>query len=68
LQRTFSEVDRHCPLFESFSPHIERALNSLFRRRLSVPELAGRVHALAGRLQLPLPTGRKRIDYLSWLD
>jgi hypothetical protein len=49
-------------------PHIERALDSLFRRRLSVPEFAGRVRALAGRLQLPLPTGRKRTDYLSWLD
>jgi hypothetical protein len=49
-------------------PHIERALDSLFHRRLSVPELAGRVRALAGRLQLPLPTGRKWTDYLSWLD
>jgi hypothetical protein len=45
--------------------HIERALDSLFRRRLSVPELAGRVRVLAGKLQLPLPTGRKQTDYLS---
>jgi hypothetical protein len=48
-------------------PHLERALDSLFRRCLSVPELAGRVRLLADRLQLPLPTGRKQTDYLSWL-
>jgi hypothetical protein len=53
---------------DSAYPHIERALDSLFRRRLSVLGLAGRVRILAGRLQLPLPTGRKPTDYLSWLD
>jgi hypothetical protein len=51
---------------DSAYPPLERGLNSLFHRRLSVPELAGRV--LAGRLQLPLPTGRKRTDHLRWLD
>jgi hypothetical protein len=53
---------------DSACPHIERALDSLFRRCLSVPEPAGRVRVVAGRLQLPLPTGRKRTDHLSWLD
>jgi hypothetical protein len=53
---------------DSADSRIEMALDSLFRRRLSVPELAGRVRVLAGMLQLPLPTERKRTDYLSWLD
>jgi hypothetical protein len=53
---------------DSAYPHIEMALDSLFHRRLRVPELAGRVRVLVGRLQLPLPTGRKQTDYLSWLD
>jgi hypothetical protein len=53
---------------DSAYPHIEGALNSLFCQRLSVPELAGSVRVLPGRLQLPLPTGRKQTDYLSWLD
>jgi hypothetical protein len=52
---------------DSAYPRIERVLDSLFRRRLSVPELADRVR-IAGRLQLPLPTGRKRTHDLSWLD
>jgi hypothetical protein len=50
---------------DSAYPHIERVLDSLFRRRLSVPELTGRVRVLAGRLQLPPPTERKQTDYLS---
>jgi hypothetical protein len=40
---------------DSADSRIEMALDSLFRRRLSVPELAGRVRALTGRFQLPRP-------------
>jgi hypothetical protein len=53
---------------DSAYPHIERVLDSLFCRGLSVPWLASRARVFVGRLQMPPLTGKKQTDYLSWLD
>jgi hypothetical protein len=47
---------------------IEMRLHSMYQQRLRAGELATRVSAIAGVLDVRPPTGRKRSDYLARLD